>query len=75
MHLAEQLTSYTLFANLYDGYGDVVEDIDYTAEKLSEVIDLSKEEIVKILSKDAYQVEFGTAGRQLTYLEKEKIDN
>ena len=72
--LAEQLTSYTLFANLYDGYGDFVEDIDYTAEKLSEVIDLSKEEIVKILSKDAYQVEFGTAGRQLTYLEKERID-
>lgn len=72
--LAEQLTSYTLYANLYEEYGDVVEDIDETAEKLSTVIDLSKEEIVAILSKDAYQVEFGTAGRQLTYLEKEKID-
>ncbi|MDD5984402.1 MAG: penicillin-binding protein [Turicibacter sp.] len=72
--LAEQLTSYTLYANLYEEYGDVVEDIDETAEKLSTVIDLSKEEIVEILSKDAYQVEFGTAGRQLTYLEKEKID-
>ena len=71
---AEQLTSYTLYANLYEEYGDVVEDIDETAEKLSTVIDLSKEEIVEILSKDAYQVEFGTAGRQLTYLEKEKID-
>lgn len=72
--LAEQLTSYTLYANLYEEYGDVVEDIDETAEKLSTVIDLSKEEIVAILSKDAYQVEFGTAGRQLTYLEKEKIE-
>ena len=25
--LAEQLTSYTLYANLFDGYGDYVEDI------------------------------------------------
>lgn len=72
--LAEQLTSYTLYANLYKEYGDVVENINETAEKLSTVIDLSKEEIVAILSKDAYQVEFGTAGRQLTYLEKEKIE-
>ncbi|MTL35837.1 penicillin-binding protein, partial [Turicibacter sanguinis] len=39
--LAEQLTSYTLYANLYEGYGDVVEDIDDTANKLSTVIDLS----------------------------------
>ena len=46
--LAEQLTSYTLYANLYEEYGDVVEDIDETAEKLSTVIDLSKEEIVEI---------------------------
>lgn len=73
--LAEQLTSYTLYANLYKEYGDIVEDLEGTAEKLSTVIDLSKEEIYEILSKDgAKQVEFGTAGRQLTYLEKEKID-
>lgn len=73
--LAEQLTSYTLYANLYKEYGDFVEDIEYTAEQLSTVINLSKEEIFEILSKEgAKQVEFGTAGRQLTYLEKEKID-
>ena len=73
--LAEQLTSYTLYANLYKEYGDLVEDIEYTAEQLSTVINLSKEEIFEILSKEgAKQVEFGTAGRQLTYLEKEKID-
>ncbi len=72
--LAEQLTSYTLYAILDTNNKDYVEDIEGTAEKLSTVIDLSKEEIVSILSKDAYQVEFGTAGRQLTYLEKEKIE-
>ncbi|MDE5978128.1 MAG: penicillin-binding protein [Turicibacter sp.] len=72
--LAEQLTSYTLYANLYEEYGDVVEDIEYTAQKLSTVLDLEKDEIVDILSRDAYQVEFGTAGRQLTYLEKEEIE-
>ena len=74
--LAEQLTSYTLYANLFDGYGDYVEDIDYTAKQLSTVIDLTEEEIVTILSKEnVTQVEFGTAGKQLTYLEKEKIDD
>lgn len=71
--LAEQLTSYTLYANLYDGYGEVVEDIKDTAQKLSTVIDLTANEIEEILSKDRKQVEFGNAGRQLTYLEKEKI--
>lgn len=71
--LAEQLTSYTLYANLYDGYGEVVEDIKDTAQKLSTVIDLTADEIEEILSKDRKQVEFGNAGRQLTYLEKEKI--
>lgn len=73
--LAEQLTSYTLYANLYEDYGDVVEDIEDTANKLSTVIDLSAEQIEEILSKDRKQVEFGNAGRQLTYLEKEKIEN
>ena len=72
--LAEQLTSYTLYANLYEGYGDVVENIEETAEKLSTVIDLTPEEISEILSKDARQVEFGNAGRQLTYLQKEEIE-
>lgn len=72
--LAEQLTSYTLYANLYDGYGEVVEDIKDTAQKLSTVISLSAEEIEEILSKDRKQVEFGNAGRQLTYLEKEQIE-
>ncbi len=73
--LAEQLTSYTLYANLYREYGDVVENIEETAEKLSTVIDLTKEEIVDVLSREARQVEFGNAGRQLTYLQKEKIEN
>ncbi|HAX72899.1 MAG TPA: penicillin-binding protein [Firmicutes bacterium] len=73
--LAEQLTSYTVYANLYEDYGDVVEDFEKTAEQLSEVIDLEPSEIVEILSKeDRKQVEFGRAGRQLTYLEKEKIE-
>ncbi len=72
--LAEQLTSYTLYANLYEPYGDRVEDVSHTAQQLSQVIDMSAEEITNRLTKEgAKQVEFGNAGKGLTYLEKEAI--
>ncbi|MGL4335669.1 MAG: penicillin-binding protein [Turicibacter sp.] len=73
--LAEQLTSYTIYANLFEGYGDIVEDPLITAQQLSTVIDIPVEKLVDILTQEGKkQVEFGSAGRQLTYLEKEKID-
>ncbi len=79
--LAQTINSYTLIAYLdssrSEGYETPqhVVDKELTAEKLSTVIDLSKDEILNILNKDAYQVEFGSAGRGLTELQKESIEN
>lgn len=72
--LALQTTAFTISANLNEAYGDVVEDIEDTAEQLSTVLALSKEEIIQYLSADRSNVEFGRAGRQLSFIEKEQID-
>lgn len=78
--LAQNVSSYTLIAYLDPSRSKNskkplhVVDVEKTAEELSKVIKLSKEEIVKLLSKDTYQTEFGTAGKGLSELEKEKID-
>lgn len=45
-----------------------------TAEALSKVINLDKADILDILNKDAKQVEFGSAGRDITYSQKQKIE-
>ena len=73
--LAQNVYSYTLIAYLEKdrGKGNYVEDKETTAEKLSTVIDMDKEEILKLLNKDAYQTEFGNKGKGLTELTKEKI--
>lgn len=73
--IAEELTSYKIYANLNPNYGSsYVEDLDYTAEKLSEKLNMSKADILTRLSKKgASQVEFGAAGRALSYLEMNEI--
>lgn len=83
--LAEDVASYTLIAYLKEsrvdanGKKEYVEDIDLTSEKLSTVLDASKEEIKEVLTKgkekDKYQVEFGSFGKGLTELTKSSIDD
>ena len=65
--LAEDVSSYTVIAYLNkdrgvdkDGIPRYVIDKEKTAKELSKKIDTSYERIMEILSKDAYQVEFGT---------------
>lgn len=78
--LAQTINSYTLIAYLdssrSEGYKTPkhVVDKELTAEKLSTVLDMDKDKILKILNKDAYQVEFGTKGKGLTELQKEAIE-
>ena len=74
--IATQMPSYTLFANLNPNHGSIVEDIEYTAERLSEVIDLNAEQIAAFLSPEegVSQVEFGPAGRRLLFTEREQIN-
>ena len=46
------------------------------SKKLAEIIDMDADEIEKRLNnKKAFQIEFGQKGTNLTYQEKEKIEN
>lgn len=89
--LAENTTVYDMYAVLdkkvlrtkdpktgkYVAGSGHVEDPELTAEKLSQVIDMSKSEILKRLKKKAYQVEFistkGQASKNLSIAQYEKI--
>lgn len=79
--LAQTVDSYTLIAYLDENRSknfttpQHVVDKEETAKKLATVIDMSEERILKILNqKGLYQVEFGTAGKGLTQLQKEAIE-
>lgn len=72
--IAHQHPSYRLYANLHPDWGSVVEDIEYTANRLSEVIDLTPEEVIDLLSREGvYNIEFGFAGRHLSFIEYNQI--
>ena len=77
--LAQDVSSYTLIAYL-DSSRTInkkkprhVVDKEKTAKVLSEYIDTDYERILEILNKKAYQVEFGTGGKNLSQLQMEKI--
>lgn len=79
--LAQNVCSYTLIAYLdssrSEGEKELyhVQDKKTTAEKLATVINMKEEDILSILSQEGYyQVEFGYAGKDLSEMQKEKID-
>ena len=79
--LAQDVASYTLIAYLNSNRGQdklgnyrYVVDKEKTAEELSKKIDTSYERILELLNKDAYQVEFGTGGKNLSQLQMEDIN-
>ncbi|MDE1547937.1 penicillin-binding protein [Jeotgalibaca caeni] len=79
--IALDATSYSLIGVLTDKWSEDKEtpahivDKEKTAEVLAKYIDLSESEIYKILSKDGVdQVEFGSAGMNLPYSTKVKIE-
>ena len=53
----------------------LLSDKEATAKALSKKIDTGYDRILELLNKDAYQVEFGTSGKNLSQLEMEKIKN
>lgn len=79
--LAQNVYSYTLIAYLSPsrGEGNYVSDKGETAKSLATVINMSEEKILALLNstnKDGdplYQTEFGSAGKGLTELSKDKI--
>lgn len=78
--LAEDITSYTIIAYLDASRSEGsktlqhVSDVDYTAKTLAPYLNMEVDELKKILSKDAYQVELGPNGRDLTQIQKEEIE-
>lgn len=78
--LAEDVSSYTIIAYLDKERGKdknnhyrYVHDKEKTAKTLSEHIDTKYERILELLNKEAYQVEFGPGGKNLSQLEMEAI--
>lgn len=79
--IASDASAYTLFAVLTDAWSDDAEnpqhvvDTHKTAETLAKYIAMSPEDIEKNLNnQDASQVEFGSAGHQLTLETKKAIE-
>nr|WP_263328102.1 penicillin-binding protein [Neobacillus sp. Marseille-Q6967] len=78
--IAEDTTAYTLIAILDEKMTtnpknpNHVQDPEKTAEQLAKYIDLEESEIYSILTKDQFQVEFGKAGRDISYEVKKEIE-
>ncbi len=71
--LAQDTTAYKVVAILKGE--DRVKDKKETAQKLSAVLEMDEQDILKRLNnKKAYQVEFGTAGRSLSKEQKQQIE-
>ena len=82
--LAQNVTSYTLIAYLDEERStktqiNHVKDIDSTAEALAPVLETEEESLKKMLQKGKeqgkYQIEFGSAGKNLTELKKSEIES
>ena len=77
--LAEDVSSYTVIAYLDESRSEGsdtlrhVKNIEETAAVLAPYLDTTEEKLVELLSKDAYQVELGNGGRNLSQLEMEEI--
>lgn len=79
--VAMDATSYSLYAVLTDKWSSkaskpqYVVDKEKTAKVLAQYIAMSEEEILNRLNQDQDQVEFGTAGKNLSYEIKKNIEN
>lgn len=77
--LAQSVSSYTVIAYLSETRSEGsdtplhVVDKEMTAEKLAPLINMSESEILELLNKDAYQVELGPGGRNLSQIQMEEI--
>ena len=77
--LAQDVSSYTLIAYLSktrtrdENNPKHVVDKEKTAKTLSKYINTSYDRILELLNKNAYQVEFGPGGKNLSQLEMEAI--
>jgi len=79
--LAINVASYKIIAYLSEARTDKkdnpqhVVDKEKTAKELSPILGISEEDILKRLNKDSYQTEFGSKGKGLSELVKNKIES
>jgi len=79
--IAQDIETYTIYAILDSSRPNAsnkpayVQDIDYTAQVLAPILNMSEESLITYLSKDNYQVEFGAFGRNLSLATKEEIES
>ena len=77
--LAEDVVSYTIIAYLDESRSKNskipkhVVDIDNTAKTLAPYVNLEEDELKAILKKEAYQVELGPGGKNLSQIQMETI--
>lgn len=78
--IAGDMKTYKLYAILstthltLDKQPDYVVDKEATAKALAPIIGMKEADIIKLLSKETYQVEFGSYGNNLSSLVKDQID-
>lgn len=78
--LASSVNSYTVIAYLSSSRTTDMEnpkhvvDVEKTAEALAPILNMTKERLVELLSKNVYQVELGPGGRGITEVIKAKIE-
>ena len=78
--LARTVNSYTVIAYLSETRSEGfktpqhVVDKEKTAKELSPIIGMSEEAILALLNRNAYQVELGPGGRDISELKKEQIE-
>jgi len=79
--LALNVNSYTVIAYLdesrtkSDKKINHVKDKEKTAHALAPLINMEESDILALLNRDAYQVELGPGGRNITELKKQEIEN
>jgi len=77
--LAEDVASYTIIAYLSETRSENSEeplhvvDVNATAKALAPLINTDEKTLIELLSKNAYQVELGSGGRNLSQIKMEEI--
>lgn len=75
--LARNVTSYTVVAILSESRKDRIkpEEKEEVATKLSEVLEIDKARLLKLLNQNLYQVELGPEGRNINIQKKEEVES
>ncbi|WP_349410408.1 penicillin-binding protein [Pseudalkalibacillus sp. SCS-8] len=72
--IAEDINSYTVIAIL-DEDAEHVEDPREAASKLAPILEMSESRLTDLMSREAYQVELGPGGKEISHSKMEQIKN